>query len=111
MASRANTYMVGGTHYKGDGEEHWDRVARLELDYYQGNITKYIERARKKNGKADVQKALHYCQKYLELIEAGKIPGYNLKKGRNARTNRSPGKPGKRQAIRYGGRRAGARKR
>lgn len=57
------------------GEEHWDRVARLKLDYFQGNITKYVERWRDKGGIADIEKAGHYIQKYLELIKAGKIPG------------------------------------
>lgn len=74
----ANKQQVGGDHYKtnGDGEEHWDRVARLGLNYYEGNITKYIERARKKNGIEDLKKAAHYLQKLIELVENGSVPGY-----------------------------------
>lgn len=68
----ANTYMIGGTHYQDiDGEQHWDRVARLQLDYFQGQITKYVERWKKKNGLEDLKKAQHFLQKYIELIEAG----------------------------------------
>lgn len=73
----ANQRQVGGDHYKGDGEEHWDRVARLGLNYYEGNITKYVERARKKNGIQDLKKAAHYLQKLIELAEMGVVVGYS----------------------------------
>ena len=68
----ANERQVGGSHYKSadGGEEHWDRVARLKLDYFQACTTKYIERWKKKNGLEDLKKAQHYLQKYIELIEA-----------------------------------------
>jgi hypothetical protein len=72
----ANERQVGGDHYKGDGEEHWDRVIRLKLNYLEGNITKYIERARKKNGIQDLLKAKHYLEKLIEEVEAGRIEGY-----------------------------------
>lgn len=68
----ANERQVGGDHYKQkDGsEEHWDRVARLGLDYFQGQITKYVERCWKKNGLDDLRKARHFLDKYIELKEA-----------------------------------------
>lgn len=74
----ANERQVGGSHYKtdGEGEEHWDRVIRLKLNYLEGNITKYIERARKKNGLQDILKAKHYLEKLIEEVEAGRIEGY-----------------------------------
>lgn len=72
MAS-ANDKQVAGTHYKDQGprgwEEHWDRVVRLQLDYFQAQITKYTERARKKNGKQDIAKAHHFAEKYLEVYD------------------------------------------
>ncbi len=73
--STANQVQFGGTHYKQSdgGEEHWDRVARLGLDYFQAAATKYIERWRLKNGIEDLKKARHYLDKYIELIEAGVI--------------------------------------
>jgi len=64
---KANTRQVGGQHYKIGGEEHWDRVARLGLDYFQGQITKYVERWRLKNGVQDLEKARHFLDKYIEL--------------------------------------------
>ena len=67
--SEANKIQVGGDHYKqSDGkEEHWDRVHRLGLDYFQGQITKYVERWKLKNGIQDLQKARHFLDKYIEL--------------------------------------------
>lgn len=70
---KANEVQVGGNHYKTNGEEHWDRVDRLQLDYFQGQITKYVERWRKKNGIQDLEKAQHFLQKYIEL-ERAKLP-------------------------------------
>lgn len=67
----ANDRQVGGDHYKTGGEEHWDRVARLRLDYFQGQITKYVERWKRKNGVEDLKKARHFLDKYIELAEAG----------------------------------------
>lgn len=66
----ANNRQVGGDHYKTGGEEHWDRVARLGLDYFQGQITKYVERWKKKGGVQDLHKARHFLDKYIELAEA-----------------------------------------
>jgi len=63
----ANDRQVGGNHYKTGGEEHWDRAHRLGLDYFQANITKYVERAWLKNGTEDLKKARHYLDKYIEL--------------------------------------------
>jgi hypothetical protein len=62
----ANERQVGGTHYKTGGEEHWDRVRRLGLDYFQAQITKYVERCWKKNGVQDLEKARHFLDKYIE---------------------------------------------
>lgn len=63
----ANDRQVGGAHYKVGGEEHWDRAARLKLNYFQARSTAYIERAPHKNGRVDIEKAIHFLEKYLEL--------------------------------------------
>lgn len=63
----ANERQVGGDHYKVGGEEHWDRVHRLHLDYFQAQITKYVERWKLKGGITDLEKALHVLEKYIEL--------------------------------------------
>jgi hypothetical protein len=66
----ANERQVGGQHYKMPGhEEHWDRVNRLGLDYFQAQITKYTERWKQKGGVNDLRKAQHFLQKYIEIVE------------------------------------------
>lgn len=64
----ANEKQIGGDHYKLGGEEHWDRVYRLNMNYFQAAATKYIERCYLK-GKPieDLQKAVHYLEKLIEL--------------------------------------------
>lgn len=69
----ANDRQVGGSHYKKEGAvEHWDIVDQWGLDYFQGQITKYVMRWRDKNGLQDLEKARHFLEKYIEL-EAEKI--------------------------------------
>lgn len=61
--------QVGGDHYrKVPGEQHWTRVYRLfGPGYFVGCITKYVERYQVKNGKEDLEKALHFLNKLIEL--------------------------------------------
>lgn len=70
----ANSYQIAGAHYKqaNGGEEHWDRVNRLGLNYFQACITKYVERYKLKNGIEDLKKARHFIDKLIELEEASK---------------------------------------
>lgn len=64
----ANSRQVGGDHYsKRAGLQHWDIVRVMEWDYFQGNITKYLDRHRRKNGLQDLLKARHYLDKYMEI--------------------------------------------
>lgn len=64
----ANDKQVGGEHYKNEGEQHWDRIYRLYgRGYFVGCATKYIERYDKKNGKQDLEKAIHFIEKLIEL--------------------------------------------
>ena len=72
----ANNKQVGGTHYQTEGSmQHWDIVYEfLEGDYLLGNATKYIFRCCKKGGRTkaieDLQKAIHYLEKAIEVIKA-----------------------------------------
>lgn len=67
--STANEKQIGGKHYKRDGgEEHWDRVYRLYgRGYFVGCATKYLERYQDKAGKQDLEKAIHFIEKLIEL--------------------------------------------
>lgn len=69
---KANEVQIGGSHYKAHGSadmQHWDVVKIFNLDYFQGNITKYVFRWRDKKGIEDLKKARHYLDKYIEMQE------------------------------------------
>jgi hypothetical protein len=65
----ANDKQVAGAHYGGGVHQHWDIVVEHDLDYFQGQITKYAMRCRKKNGKQDLEKCRHFVEKYLEVYD------------------------------------------
>lgn len=64
----ANERQVGGKHYH-TAIQHWDYVHANQLDYFQGQITKYVTRWKRKNGLEDLRKAKHFLDKYIELIQ------------------------------------------
>lgn len=64
--AKANDIQVGGLHYR-THIQHWDYVAANNLDYFQGQITKYVTRWKHKNGMQDLLKAKHFLDKYIEL--------------------------------------------
>lgn len=65
----ANDRQVGAAHYKDRKIEHWDLVAYYGWDYFQGQIIKYVMRWRDKNGVEDLEKAQHFLEKYIELLQ------------------------------------------
>lgn len=64
---QANDLQVGGDHYKQQAIQPWDYIAANNLDFFQGSIIKYVTRWRNKAGVQDLEKALHFLQKYIEL--------------------------------------------
>lgn len=81
----ANSVQVGGTHYAGK-YQHWDLVADLKLGYFEGQITKYVTRWRKKNGVQDLEKARHFLIKLTELV---KVEGWVCTSGFTGWYNRN----------------------
>ena len=63
----ANSHQVGGSHYSST-YQHWDLVQDIGLSYMMGCITKYVTRFNRKNGIEDLTKAIHFCEKQLEII-------------------------------------------
>jgi hypothetical protein len=59
--------QVSGNHYKDCGIQPIEYIHANGLNYFEGNAVKYITRHRKKNGKADIEKAIHYLELMLEL--------------------------------------------
>jgi len=66
-----NDHMIGGDHYKRIGIEPWAIIDANNLDYYEGNVLKYLLRWRVKNGVKDLQKAKHYLEKLISLHDHG----------------------------------------
>lgn len=61
--------QVGGNHYKGKPYQPWDIIDTWELNYYEGNVLKYLLRWRYKNGLEDLKKAQHYLSYLIEKEE------------------------------------------
>ena len=53
-------------HYNKGKIEVWDFIADQGLDFFEGNIVKYICRWRTKNGTEDLLKVKQYIDKYIE---------------------------------------------
>ncbi len=63
--------QVGGNHYKGRKIQPVEYIHANELDFFQGNVIKYVTRHKCKNGRQDIEKAIHYCQMILEFQYGG----------------------------------------
>ena len=62
------TKQIGGNHYVAHTIQPWDIIDNWSLDYYLGNVIKYV--LRDKNDKVeDLHKAIHYLEKKIELLE------------------------------------------
>lgn len=57
--------QIGGTHYAKHKIQPWDIIDEYKLDFYEGNILKYLLRD-KKDRIEDLEKLIHYAEKALE---------------------------------------------
>lgn len=55
------TTQIGGDHYQ-NNIQAWDVMMDWKLDPWLSNVVKYIQRHHRKNGKQDLEKALHYIK-------------------------------------------------
>ena len=62
----ARDVQVGGQHYKDKAMQPWDIIDAWGLDFYAGNVLKYLLRYKHKGGVEDLKKALHYLDKLIE---------------------------------------------
>lgn len=69
-ADSARDIQVGGQHYKNKAMQPWDIIDAWGLDFYEGNVLKYLLRAKFKNGVEDLKKARHYLDKKIEDADA-----------------------------------------
>jgi hypothetical protein len=61
-----SNFQWGGDHYRKLPIQVWDFIAANKLDYFQGNVIKYVSRYKEKNGLEDLKKAKHYIDKIIE---------------------------------------------
>jgi len=59
--------QVSGTHYKELAIQPIEYIHANGLDFFQGNVVKYVTRHKAKNGKADIEKAIHYLEMILQF--------------------------------------------
>lgn len=57
----------GGEHYKKLKIQPIEYIHANGLDFFQGNMLKYLTRHKDKNGAEDLRKVIHYAQLALEL--------------------------------------------
>jgi hypothetical protein len=62
----ANDKQVGGSHYN-TKIKPWDAILDWGLGYLDGSAVKYLSRWHKKGGIQDIEKAIHFLQKLIEV--------------------------------------------
>ena len=61
----AKDKQIGGDHYD-HAIQPIEFILANELGFIEGNVLKYIIRHREKNGKQDLEKAIHYLELLIE---------------------------------------------
>ena len=76
--------QVGGDHYKKQGAtmQPWAIIDAWGLDFYAGNVLKYILRHQYKDRVEDLRKARHYLDRMIEKAEEQTV--FDALKKRNA---------------------------
>lgn len=63
--------QVGGSHYKNMTMQPVEFAVKANLSFIQGSIVKYVSRYKSKNGKQDIDKAIHFAKLAIELNGKG----------------------------------------
>lgn len=58
---------VGGDHYKSLAIQPTEYIHRNGLGFCEGNVVKYVTRHDQKDGKRDLEKAIHYIQMLIDM--------------------------------------------
>jgi hypothetical protein len=64
--------QVGGDHYKKFKIQPYTFTRTNDLNFFQGNVIKYVCRYKDKNGIEDLQKIIHYCELEIEQMKKEK---------------------------------------
>ena len=62
-------YKINPSYNIGTKIQVSDFIAEFKLDYFQGNIVKYVVRHKHKNGLEDLEKAKWYLEKLIECTK------------------------------------------
>ena len=65
--AEASAKQIGGNHYKKHKIQPLDIIDECGLDFYLGNVLKYILRD-KGSKREDIDKAIHYLELYKERV-------------------------------------------
>ena len=63
--------QVSGNHYKDTKIQPIEFIHANDLNFCEGNVIKYVTRHRRKNGKQDLEKAIHYLELLIALEYRG----------------------------------------
>jgi hypothetical protein len=66
---KATDIQINGTHYKSMVIQPTQFIMANQLGWCEGNAIKYICRYKQKNGRTDIEKAIHYLQILLESLD------------------------------------------
>ena len=67
MEKTSLTKEIKGTHYQQYKVQPIELIMDMGWNFIQGNIAKYVLRAKYKNGQEDIDKAIHYCELGMDL--------------------------------------------
>lgn len=59
--------QVGGSHYKDSPIQPVEYSHANKLGFIEGSVVKYVSRHRQKNGRQDIEKAIHLLKILLDL--------------------------------------------
>ncbi len=63
--------QIDGAHYLGKAMQPWDVIEAYDLNFFEGNVLKYLLRRKPGVPRAtDLRKAAHYLAKCIEREEA-----------------------------------------
>lgn len=72
--SKASAIQVGGAHYKDMAIQPSEFIHRNRIPFLEGNVIKYVCRHKAKNGRQDIEKAIHYLNLLLEWEYPAEVP-------------------------------------
>ena len=65
-SNKPRSQQIGGEHYRQGSIQPIEYIHANDMDFFSGNVCKYITRWRYKNGLEDLKKAKHYIELLIE---------------------------------------------